>query len=136
VHDAGDLLVPGRLERRELYRVRPLLELPGANLIKSSSSLMLQQSKGVLYQTGQVFNSKCGHGHLYLAITLIIKTVKLKVENSAQTTFRLSPATFRAPPLKCFLSIDKLVGPTLTKNCYTFKHCHGQTLLQFFSEHQ
>ncbi len=53
---------------------------------------------------GRVFNFKNGHVRLYLAITLITKTAgnfsataKLKVENSAQTTFRLSPVSFCAP---------------------------------------
>jgi len=46
---------------------------------------------------GRVFNFKNGHVRPYLAITLIIKTAKLKVENSAQTTFRLSPVSFGAP---------------------------------------
>ncbi len=39
---------------------------------------------------GRVFNSRCGRTCLCCAITFVTKTAELKVENSAQTTFRLS----------------------------------------------
>jgi hypothetical protein len=46
---------------------------------------------------GWVFNSRCGCACLCHAITLIAKTALLEVENSVQTTFRLSPVSFYAP---------------------------------------
>jgi len=46
---------------------------------------------------GRVFNFKCGRVCLYHAVAFIIKTAKLKVENSAQTTFRFSPISFFTP---------------------------------------
>ncbi len=46
---------------------------------------------------GQVFNFKCGRVCQYRAVALIIKTGKLKVENSAQTTFMFSTGSFPAP---------------------------------------
>ena len=46
---------------------------------------------------GRVFNFKCGRVCLYRVFALIIKTAKLKVENSAQTTFSFSPVSIRAP---------------------------------------
>jgi hypothetical protein len=39
---------------------------------------------------GQAVNFKSGRVRLHLEISLITKTAKLKVENSAQTTFRFS----------------------------------------------
>jgi hypothetical protein len=46
---------------------------------------------------GRDFNSRCGQACLFLAIALITKTDQLKVEISAQTTFRFSPVCFHAP---------------------------------------
>jgi hypothetical protein len=46
---------------------------------------------------GRVFNFKFELVCPYLAIELITKTAQLKVENLAQTTFRFSPVSFRAP---------------------------------------
>ncbi len=40
---------------------------------------------------GRVFGSRCGRAYVWHSITLITKTAQLKVENSARTTFRLSP---------------------------------------------
>ncbi len=51
---------------------------------------------------GRVFNFKWFRVEPYLAIALIIKTAQLKVENLAQTTFRFSPVSFRAPRCKIF----------------------------------
>jgi hypothetical protein len=51
---------------------------------------------------GQVFNSRHGRTCLCRAIVLVPKIAKLKVENSAQTTFRLSPFRFLATRLKCY----------------------------------
>jgi hypothetical protein len=59
---------------------------------------------------GQVFNFKCGRACLYHAVTVIIKTAKLKVENSAQTTFRLSPVSFCAPRCIELLTALLIVG--------------------------
>jgi hypothetical protein len=48
---------------------------------------------------GQVFNFKCGLACLYDAVVLIIKTAKLKVENSAQTILGSLPSAFALPGL-------------------------------------
>jgi hypothetical protein len=56
-------------------------------------------------ETWAEFNSRCGHACLCHTITLLRNTVGLKVENSAQTTFRLSPVRFCAPQFRIFLGL-------------------------------
>jgi hypothetical protein len=60
----------------------------------------LREDHGQIYLTGQnpgrVFNYRRSRASKHNAITLKTKTAQLKVENSAQTTFRLSPVSFRA----------------------------------------
>jgi hypothetical protein len=46
---------------------------------------------------GQVFNSRYVFAYVAHATVLRTKAAKLKVENSAQTTFRFFPARFHAP---------------------------------------
>jgi hypothetical protein len=46
---------------------------------------------------GWGFNSRLGRACICCANCTHEKTAKLKVENLAQTTFRLSPISFRAP---------------------------------------
>jgi hypothetical protein len=46
---------------------------------------------------GQVFSSKSGRAFLGHAVALITKTAQIKVQNSAQTTFRLSAISFWTP---------------------------------------
>jgi hypothetical protein len=66
----------------------------------------LEQGMDKLKLTGQnlgrVFNFKCERVCLYHAVTLITKTDKLKVEYSAQTTFRFSPVSVCAPQTRHF----------------------------------
>ncbi len=46
---------------------------------------------------GGVFKSRLGRVCIGHELYTFCKTAQLKVENSAQTTFRLSPVSFRAP---------------------------------------
>ncbi len=69
-----------------------------------AKSLVMDKLKLTGQNLGRVFNFKCGRACLYHAVVLIIKTAKLKVENSAQTTFRFSPVSFctlRSSYLRC-----------------------------------
>ncbi len=44
---------------------------------------------------GRVYNSRCGRACIHLEITLLAKTIQLKVENLPLPTFSFSPVSFR-----------------------------------------
>jgi hypothetical protein len=46
---------------------------------------------------GRVFNYRCVRASIYMSFMHIFKTASLIVENSAETSFRFSPVSFRAP---------------------------------------
>jgi hypothetical protein len=76
---------------------------PGGGMSKGSfwwrswrSTSTWEVGKLTGHNLGWVFSSRCGRACLCYAIMLLTKTAKLKVENSAQTTFRFSPISFGA----------------------------------------
>ncbi len=71
----------------------------GNNLPETKNTLTTVTLKLTGQHQDQVFNSRCGRASACRAIALITKTAYLKVENSAETTFRLSPVSFCAPGL-------------------------------------
>ncbi len=66
---------------------------------------------------GRVFNSRRGRACICDAIVQITETAKLKVENFAQTTFRLSPVSFQT-------SLQPQMSMTIKTKLYT--HCHSE----------
>jgi len=69
----------------------------GSRLIRKKLRLVMDKLKLTGQNLGRVFNFACGCVCLCHAVALIIKTAKLKVENSTQTTFSFSPVSIRAP---------------------------------------
>jgi hypothetical protein len=67
---------------------------------------------------GCVFNSKCGYAYLSRAIILITKTARLKVENLAKTTFRLSPIIHHALELNLTINSQNLLNQFLSNDLH------------------
>jgi hypothetical protein len=74
-----------------------------------SLSDCISQSMDKLKLTGQnlgrVFKSRLGRVGSGHELYTFRKTAKLKVENSAQTIFRFSSVSFRAPRSKCWTRV-------------------------------
>jgi len=82
--------------------VEQLLKLKYTN----EPNLILDKLKLTGRNLGRVFNFKCGHVHLYFAMTLRTKTAQLKVDNLTKTAFRFLPLTFVLPALSFFINLD------------------------------